>query len=114
MTPPRDWQTEVKDQLHFILEQEERSEEDTPPTARTRKAAEQLILKVYSEGAAKPTDLYTSARGEIVFVWQKAGKKLEAWIMPSGNIENFLTGEKKAHTYGDAELFQALQWFSGK
>jgi hypothetical protein len=108
---PADWQSEIKERLVFVLEHEQQAD-DTPPTKRTRRAAEDLILKVSSKGAAKPTDLYTSARGEIVFVWQKLGKKLEAWIMPSGNIENFLTGESKAHTFGEAELFQALQWFS--
>jgi hypothetical protein len=111
MKVPADWQSEIKERLRFVLA-EERQADDTPPTNRTRRAAEELIVKVFSKGAAKPTDLYTSARGEIVFVWQKLGKKLEAWIMPSGNIENFLTGGSKAHTFGEAELFQALEWLS--
>ena len=112
MTPTTDWQNEVKEQLKFILEGEEKEPDDTPPNHRTRKGAYELIAKIYNKGAAKPTDIYTSARGEIVFVWQKLGKKLEAWIMPGGNIENFLSGESKNHTFGEAALFDALQWFS--
>jgi hypothetical protein len=113
MTPATDWQTEIKEQLKFVLEEEAKVEDDTPPNHRTRKEAYELIAKVYNKGAVKPTDIYTSARGEIVFVWQKLGKKLEAWIMPTGSIENFLSGEAKDHTFGEAALFQALQWFSG-
>jgi hypothetical protein len=112
MTPTKDWQGEVRQALKFVLEEEAKEEDDTPPNHRTRKAADQLIAKVYNQNAPKPTDLYTSARGEIVFVWQKQGKKLESWIMPTGSIENFLSGESKNHTFGETELFQALQWFA--
>jgi len=109
---PTDWQAEVKEQLKYVIEAEAKEEDDTPPNHRTRKAAYELVAKIYNKNAPKPTDIYTSARGEIVFVWQKQRKKLEAWIMPQGNIENFLTGDAKSHTFGETELFQALQWFA--
>jgi hypothetical protein len=112
MKPSTDWQEEVRAQLKFVLEEEAKEADDTPPNHRTRKAAHELITKVYTKNAAKPTDIYTSARGEIVFVWQKQGKKLETWIMPTGSIENFQSGEAKAHTFGEAALFDALKWFS--
>jgi hypothetical protein len=96
---------EIKLAIQEALQQ---SEGETAPSFYTIRAAEGLVDKISQLKLQQPGEVYTGQQGELIFVWRGHGLKLEAWLLPSGEILNYFS-PNKGQTAGEVAMFDHLR-----